>query len=337
MSGWMVFAAGVLTLAGIYGLLAMALNIEAGWAGLWDLGIAGLFAVGGYFYVLTTADVPGVAFSPQWPMLVGVVGAGLFTAAVAALIGFPTLRLRGEYFMITTFAFAEVIRHVITNEREVTRGSSGISAIERPFDDLVSGRAYNFVLLGIVLVAIVVVFLILRRVASSPLGRSLRALRDNEAAALALGKDVTRQRLKAFVLAGLIVGMIAPIYVWYIRSIFPHLYISDITFVTWTALVIGGIGSLRGPLLGALILISATEATHFLQVDAEKATLIASFHPIIIGVALIAILRFRPEGLLPARRDFPVARPPALQSAPASPSAAAPALTPHADPPGRVG
>jgi branched-chain amino acid transport system permease protein len=228
---------------------------------------------------------------------------------VAALIGLPSLRLRGEYFMITTFAFAEAIRHVITNERDVTRGSSGISGLDRPFDELASGRDYNFILLGLVLLAVVVVYLVLRRTAKSPFGRALRALRDNEAAALALGKNVTRQRLKAFVLAGLIVGAVAPLYVWYIRSVFPHLYVSDITFVTWTALVIGGIGGLRGPLLGALILISLTEAVQFLQVDAERASLIASFTPIIIGLALILILRFRPEGILPARRDLPVARP----------------------------
>ncbi|MEA2330580.1 MAG: branched-chain amino acid transport system permease protein [Thermoleophilaceae bacterium] len=315
MPGWVLFVTGVLTLAGIYGALAMALNLEAGWAGLWDLGTAGLFAVGGYSFVILTAEIPEVSFAPELPMMAGVVAAGLITAVVAAMIGLPSLRLRGEYFMITTFAFAEVIRHLITNEGEITRGSSGISGLERPFDDLVSGRDYNFVLLGIVVVAVIAVYLVLRQTAKSPFGRALRALRDNEAAALALGKNVTRQRLKAFVLAGLIIGMIAPIYVWYIRSIFPHLYVSDITFVTWTALVVGGIGSLRGPLLGALILMSVTEATHFLQVDADKATLIASFHPIIIGVALIAILRFRPEGLLPARRDYPVARPTGLGGA----------------------
>jgi branched-chain amino acid transport system permease protein len=304
MSGWLVFIVSLLSLAGIYAILAMILNLEAGWGGLWDLGTAGLLAVGAYFYVLATVEADDVIFAPGWPMWAGILGSSLFTGLVALLIGLPALRLRGEYFLITTFAFAEVIRQIVTNQASLTRGARGFNQIERPFDQQVSADAYNFVLFGIVVAGVVVTYLIMRRVGRAPVGRALRALRDNEGAALALGKDVARYRAQTFVLAGLLIGAVAPVYVWYIRSISPHLFTPDITFTAWTALVIGGIGSFRGPVLGALLLILMTQATQFLQVAPEHAALLASLQPVIIGLALILILRFRPEGLIAERRDF---------------------------------
>jgi branched-chain amino acid transport system permease protein len=296
--GIVIFTASVLTLAGIYAILAMVLNLEAGFAGLWDLGTAGLFAVGGYFFLITTAGEPGLTFSPGWPMWAGILGAGVFTGAIAFLIGIPALRLRGEYFLITTFAFAEVIRQVITNEPELTRGAAGFNQIVRPLDDLTTGRNYTFVLLGIVALVVVAVWLVVRAILQSREGRTLRALRDNEAAALAAGIPVHRHRAATFTLAGILLGLTAPLYIWYLRSITPHVYAPEITFTAWTALVLGGIGSLRGPIVGAVLLIVVTHATIFLQVSPEYAELLASLRPIVIGLVLIVILRFHPQGLI---------------------------------------
>lgn len=302
--GEFVFIAGVLTIAGIYAMLAMILNLEAGWGGLWDLGLAGFFAVGAYFYVVTTAPDAGVTFSPEWPMAIAIVGSGAAAAVVALLIGASSLRLRREYFLIATFAFAEVIRQVITNTPELTAGSAGFSDIARPLEGVTTSRNYTFVLLAIVAAATAVVYALTRRIGRSPLGYSLRAIRDNEALALTLGKRAARRRLQIFVLAAALVGLLGPVYVWYTRSLFPSMFTSDVTFTVWTALVIGGIGSIGGAMIGAVLLISAVEATQFLQVSPEHASTISSLRPIVIGLALILILRFRPQGLWPERRSF---------------------------------
>lgn len=299
------FLLGVLTLAGFYAILAMILNLVAGWGGMWDLGVAGLVAVGAYTFVITTqTGVSGIRFAPGLPMWAGIVAASLATGLVAFLIGLPALRLRGEYFLITTLAFAEVIRQLALNTGSITRGSVGFSRMARPFAGLASGANYRFVLLAIVVVVIIAVQLLMRRIALSPYGRALRAMRDNEGVALSLGKNVTRHRVLTFTFGGLLIGAVSPIYIWHIRSIVPQLFAAELTFVVWTALVVGGIASLGGPVLGAVVLILLTELLTFLQGSAQYATLLSATRPIILGLLLILIMRFRPSGLLPERRSF---------------------------------
>lgn len=307
MTNFLFFMVGVLTLAGFYAILAMVLNLVAGWGGMWDLGVAGLVAIGGYTYILTTqtaVETPAVAFAPGWPIPVGIVCASLATGLVAFLIGLPTLRLRGEYFLITTLAFAEVIRQMALNLSSITRGTVGFSRFDRPLSWLVTGREYRLLLFVLVVVVVVAVFWLMRRLSRAPYGRLLRAFRDNEAVALSLGKHVARHRVVTFAFGGLIIGAVAPIYLWYIRSIVPSLFAPELTFVVWTALVIGGIGSRGGPVLGALTLIVMTELLTFLQGNAQYAELLAASRPIILGILLIAIMRYRPAGAIPERRSF---------------------------------
>jgi branched-chain amino acid transport system permease protein len=308
MSGFFNFAIGVLTLVGFYAIIAMILNLEAGWAGLWDLGLAGLLGAGGYFYVLTTLEPEGaeVTFAGGWPIWAGMLGAGVFTALLALLIGIPALRLRGEYFLITTFAFAEMIRQFLINESAITNGTVGFTEFDRPFQDLVSPTSYEYVLLGIVAVAVGLTYLLMRRLARSPYGRLLRGCRDNEALALALGKNATRQRVVVFVFAGFLLGLAAPLYVWHIRAIVPSMYGPDITFTAWTALVVGGIGSIRGGIVGALVLVGFTQALLFVPVSIEYQDLLSAMPPLLLGLALIVVLRLRPDGLMSERGAFRV-------------------------------
>lgn len=312
MSGFLTFSVGVLTLAGFYALVTMVLNLEAGWGGMWDLGLAGLLGVGGYFYAITTLG-PGeaaVAFAPDWPIWLAIVGAGVFTAAIAFLIGAPALRLRREYFLITTFAFAEMVRQLFITQSQWTNGTKGLTSPDRPFDDYLEGVAYDLVLLGMVAFAAAVVYLLMRRVGHAPYGILMRAYRDNEPLAVALGTNVARRRVQAFVLAGLLLGLIAPLYVWHIQAIVPAMYRPDITFTAWTALVVGGIGNLRGSVTGAVLLVLFTEGLLFIPVSAERAGLLSAMSPLLLGLALIVVLRLRPEGLMPERSAFyPSSRP----------------------------
>ena len=305
MPGVILFLVGVITLAGIYAILAMILNLEAGWAGMWDLGLAGLVAVGGYVFIITTqATHEDVVFAPGWPMWAGVIAGSLASGIAALIIGIPSLRVRGEYFLITTLAFAEVIRQLSINLGTVTRGTVGFNQFSRPFESIVSGSAFRWFFMGMVWVLVLVVYLLMRRLGHSPYGRLLRGFRDNDPVARSLGKHTNRHRIQTFVLAGLMYGAVAPLYVWFIRTVTPSLFTSEVTFVTWTALVIGGIASLRGPIIGAAILLIVTEAAALVQGSGEMAVVLASARFIILGLVLIIVMRFRPEGLAQERDAF---------------------------------
>jgi branched-chain amino acid transport system permease protein len=305
MSGVILFLVGVVTLAGIYAILAMILNLEAGWAGMWDLGLAGLVAVGGYVFIITTQTThEDVVFAPGWPMWAGVIAGSVAAAIAALIIGIPSLRVRGEYFLITTLAFAEVIRQLAINLGTVTRGTVGFNQFSRPFDGVVPGGAYRWFFLGIVWVVVLVVYLLMRRLGHSPYGRLLRGFRDNDPVARSLGKHTNRHRIQTFVFAGLMYGAVAPLYVWFIRTVTPSLFTSEVTFVTWTALVIGGIASLRGPVIGAVLLLIVTEAAALVQGSGEMAVVLASVRFIVLGLVLILVMRFRPEGLAQERDAF---------------------------------
>lgn len=308
MIGIFVFLASVLTLVFIYAALATILNFEAGWGGLWDLGTAGLLAVGAYCYVILTVENNEIIFAPQLPVWAGIICTSVFTGFVAYLIGIPSLRMKDEYFLITTFAFSVVVLQLITTESSITLGATGFHNIKRPFDDYVTTRSYNFVLLGIATFALIIIWIFIRRLGRSPFGRVLRAIRDNEAAAKSIGKLIFVTRLKVFVISGVLIGAISPIYVWYIRSLSPHMFHVTLAFTVWTALVIGGIGNFWGPILGAIILIGLTEALQFLQYSAEYAVILAAARPVIIGVGLIVVMRFRPQGILPEKYSFKNAR-----------------------------
>ena len=305
MSGLLLFFTGVLTLAGIYAILAMILNLEAGWAGMWDLGIVGILAVGGYTYtILTQTRFSDVALNPGLPIWVGMAGAGLASGLFALLIGLPTLRLRGEYFLITTLAFGEVVRQVAVNWKDVTRGTVGFSELRRPFETMVAGTANRIVLLGLVWLGVAVVYLLMLRIAHSPYGRLLRGFRDNDPVARSLGKPTNRHRIRTYVFAGVLYGLSAPMYLWFLRSVTPHVYAPDITFVAWTALVIGGIASKSGPILGAVVLLVITDSVSLLQGSANLAVILASTRFVVLGLLLILVMRFRPNGLMDERDAF---------------------------------
>jgi branched-chain amino acid transport system permease protein len=300
------FWISVITLAGIYAAVTMVLNVEAGWGGMWDLGVIGLMAVGAYTYGIVTANDPSLdtRFQPGWPIWAGILASMTVGGVVALLIGLPALRLRREYFLITTFAFAEVIRQLAIIQGDITNGTIGFNRLARPFENYVSGTDYNYVLLAIVAGVVALVFLLTHAISRSAYGRALRSMRDNEPVALSVGVGVTQLRLQTFVMAGVIFGAIAPVYLWWTRSLVPQLFIPAFTFTAWTALVIGGMGSRLGPLVGALVLIGFTEAVRLIDVPPDQLKLLVAIQPLAIGLLLILVLRFRPEGLFSERNAF---------------------------------
>ena len=172
----------LLMLIGIYSAVTMLLNVEAGWGGMWDLGIVGLLAIGSYTYTITTNPTGKfeVDFAPGWPVWAGILAAMAMTGIVAFLVGLPALRARREYFLIITFAFAEVFRQLAINLRSVTHGTVGFSSVARPFESFFERDGLRAVLLAVTWGAVLLVYAFTRRISRSGYGRALRAMRDNE-------------------------------------------------------------------------------------------------------------------------------------------------------------
>ncbi len=290
----------VASLAAVYALLTLALNLHFGMAGLINFGIVAYFAVGAYGYALATQPPPSSIDSyiiglglPSWAgVLVGVAAAVLF----ALLTGAPTLRLRGEYLALTTFAFAEVLHSVLVNVGGLANGQRGLSSIFPPFYDSVPFTLYEEYILAGVLVLLVAVFLLQAHLTRSPFGTTLRAIRDDELASQAVGKVVTSFRLKAFLAGAAIAGLAGILYAWQTTLVAPDLFTADVTFTAFIALVLGGVGSNRGAVVGAFVLFGITEALTLLPISAESFQVVSAIRSIVLGLIVVLILRLRPKG-----------------------------------------
>jgi branched-chain amino acid transport system permease protein len=309
MSNFYMFFAGIITLIGIYTLLTLAVNLHFGYAGLMSFGIVGFLAVGAYTYAIVTAGAPSgedkYLFGFNMPWWVGLLASGVVTTIFAFIIALPSLRVEGDYLLIVTFAFAEVIQKLLSNEAWLTNGTRGFINIHQPMRELVSGRNYQFLLAGLVLFFVVVFFMIAQHLGKAPFGRTLRAMRDNEPAALATGKNVYIFKMKVFLLGAFIIGLAGAMYAWYMTVTIPSIFGMDISFAAWIALVIGGQGNNKGAIIGAIVLLGAQQAVKFIQLTPALAPTISAFQLIIEGLVLVLILRFWPAGLIPEKSPRP--------------------------------
>ncbi len=305
MEGILLFTVSLLGLGAIYGVLCLALNLEAGIGGLWDLGIVSFFGVGAYAYTLVTA---GPAEPHQnyllglgLPMAAGLLAAGIAGGLVAFLIGLPSLRLKQEYFLITTLAFAEVIRQVYANEAWLTNGVAGIYGLDQPLEDWFSPKTHTYILFLLFILGTAAAYLVAQRLTLSPFGRVLKALRENEALAMTAGFRPFHYHIRIFVVAGVLSGVAGAFYVWHNTLIVPSQFTANVTFFVWTAVIIGAIGNNRGALIGGFIFILLHDLLRFVQVSSDLAIVLTSLRTALVGIVLILILRIRPEGIFPER------------------------------------
>src|SRR3954464_2402160 len=202
------YLAFFLTMALSYALICLGLNLQWGQTGLFNVGVAGFFAVGAYASAMLTSP-PGQHWGGYGlPIAVGWIGAMIASGIAAAIIGAITLRLRADYLAITTFGIAIVIQLFALNAQSVTGGPFGIGFIPRPFNSLAeSPLAFNLANLALVAGVTLISFFALERLVRSPWGRVLRAIREDETAARAIGKNANRFRLQAFVLGSAVMGL----------------------------------------------------------------------------------------------------------------------------------
>jgi branched-chain amino acid transport system permease protein len=287
----------------IYAILCLGLNLQWGQTGLFNVGIAGFAAIGAYTSaLLTTPEIAGRFGGLDMPIAVGWIGAMAASAMAAALIGAVTLRLRTDYLAIATFGIAVCIQLLALNLQGLTGGPFGIGFIPRPFAAL-QGDALAFNLANLALVAAVVgvVYWALERLIRSPWGRVLRGIREDEAAAIELGKNPFRFRLQAFVLGSAILGLAGAMQGHFIGFIAPENYASTLTFQVWAMLIIGGSGNNRGAILGAILVWGFWALSGALLAEVSPSGMQArgaALQIVAIGVALSAMLLFRPRGLL---------------------------------------
>ena len=249
------YAAFFLTTALIFALITLGLNLQWGLTGLFNVGVAGFVAVGAYVSaILTTPDDAARIGGFALPLPLGWLGAMIAAAGVAALVGAATLRLKSDYLAITTFGVAVVVQLVALNAQGLTGGPFGIGFIPRPFASLAeTPLAFNLANLAIVAGVTLAAYLALEHLARSPWGRVLTALREDERAAISLGKSARFYRIQAFALGGAVMGLAGAVQAHFIGFIAPENYLPTLTFQVWTMLIVGGSGSNRGAVLGAIL------------------------------------------------------------------------------------
>lgn len=257
------FVSTVLALGGIYALLALGLNLQFGYTGLINFGIVGYFAAGAYGYAILTAPHPTLLdyykVGLGWPAWAGVIGGIVVAVAVAGITSWPCLRLRGDYLALMTFGFAQVIAVVLTNASVVTNGTLGFSAFIPPLS-VQSGRNYPWVLAGMVCIALVVVFVLLRRIEHSPYGRTLQMIRDDELAAALASKACARYRLQSFLIGGAVFGLAGILFAWYNNNVNPGQFDVLLTITVFVAVAIGRFRSAAGAVAGAFFLVALQQA-----------------------------------------------------------------------------
>jgi branched-chain amino acid transport system permease protein len=299
----------------IFAILALGLNVVVGYTGLLHLGIAAFFAVGAYVAGVLMAESYPFGVNIVVPLLVGPLVAALF----GVLLGVPTLRLRGDYLALVTLGFGEVMRFAIRNLDEITAGTRGLSPIPPPPDfngrlDWASDYRPFYYLTLVVLIG---VMLLLRNLERSRLGRAWVALREDELAANCMGLNPARLKLAAFALGAGLAGLAGVLYATRLTSTAgPDAYDFNRSIFMLCCLILGGLGSRPGVLLGVFLLVGFDNILSPI-LDAVVQNYMQQHHPesagkiyltftgwrlIVFGLALILMMRFRPEGIIPSSR-----------------------------------
>ena len=285
-----MYQTNIMITALIYVVVGLGLNIVVGLAGLLDLGYVAFYAVGAYSYALLNYHF-GLGF---WTVLpIGAMLAFLF----GILLGFPVLRLRGDYLAIVTLGFGEIIRLILENWNQFSFGPSGIANIPRPglFGiDLSLHNSIIYIYYLMIAMSLFTIFVV-NRLENSRIGRAWIALREDEIACQAMGIDKTRTKLSAFALGATWAGMGGVVFAAKTTFINPASFTIWESILILCVVVLGGMGSIIGVIFGALVLILLPE---YLRAFSE-------YRMLIFGAALVMMMVFRPGGIVPtARRSY---------------------------------
>lgn len=284
----------MLVYIGIYAILAISLNIEAGYTRLMNFGKVAFFAIGAY--TSTLLSMAGA------PFIVGLLAGLLLSALFGFLVALPTLRLRTDYLAIVTLAFGEILRLFFLNELWLTNGPMGIRGIPQPLFQ-VFGGSYVLFYVMLVYITLLICYVFTERIINSPFGRVLKAIRDDEDAVQALGKNTFVFKTKAFVIGSCMAGVSGALFAHYLAFISPDMFFPSLTFSVWTIMVIGGRANNLGVIAGAAMLQIFERGTRFLKDFIDLPIEPYNFRIIIIGLLLILFLLYKPDGIIKEKKS----------------------------------
>ena len=292
--------------ASILAIAVLGLNLQWGNTGLFNGGVVAFFGAGAYGTLILgggpqDGQLGGFGLFYPLALLGGMATAGLLAWGVGIL----TLRLRHDYLAISTFGIAVAFENLMRNAQWLGGGAQGLRGFERPLRAVLGdGFLYNILFLLCVLVLMVLTYRFLETLVASPFGRQLRAIREDETAARSLGKTPARIRLTAFVTGSVIMGLAGGLYGTFYAFVSPQDILPTLTFQIWAMLIVGGAGNNKGAVLGAFLIWGAWTASgwalsRFAPIEAQLYT--GSIQYILIGLVIVGMLLWRPQGLLPER------------------------------------
>jgi len=309
LGGIIAYLVSLAIMAGIYAVFSLGLNIQWGYTGLFNIGIAGFFCIGAYTSAMITTPKPtGIyaqyvkqLFGLGLPFVAGLVGAALVCGFIAFLIGLATLKLREDYLAIATIGIAETVRLIFNNWHGLANGPRGLTGLPQPLSNIVPSDYYNYVYLGVVLIVVLLIYVAVERAIRSPWGRVLRAVREDEISASMSGKNVFSFKLQSLIFGAMIMGIGGALYAHYTKTISPDVFTPLYgTFIIWVMLMAGGSGNNKGAILGAYVIwgiwIGTKFMTDFLPYTLKARAPYIRF--LLIGILLEIILIYRPQGLL---------------------------------------
>jgi branched-chain amino acid transport system permease protein len=276
----------ILVMINIYVILALSLNLLVGYTGLLSLSHAAFYGIGAYISTLCIV-VLGL------PYILAVVLAVVGAIVLSLVISIPSLRLKSDYFVLASLSFQVIVFTVLYNWVELTRGPYGISNIPRPdlfLFNVNSLSAYFIYSAAITLICIGLLYLI----GYSPFGRVLKAIRENEVATAAIGKNITLFKVVAFAIAAGFAAMAGTLFAGYMRYLDPTSFtVMESVFII-SIIIIGGAGNIAGPIIGTILMITLPEALRFIGLPS---TIAPNLRQMVYGILIILILRYKPQGI----------------------------------------
>ena len=302
------FWTGVGIIAGIYTIFALGLQLNVGFTGIFNFGQAGFMAVGAYSMALLVTDT-GLSFWLAMPVAI------VITVLFGLLVGLPALRLRTDYLAIATIAAAEAIRLIALNARDLTGGAQGMFGFDDSWDSVSetiegwlqavgwSDPETLFPLFLVVWATAVALMFGLTRLQRTPWGRVLRAVREDEDAARALGKNAFYYKLQSLGISAALAAIAGFFFAINLRFVVPDEFLPILTFLGYGVLVLGGLASYWGVAVGSIILWTIFEGLRFLELPLSEVE-ITSLRFILLGLVLILLMAFRPQGIFGKREEM---------------------------------
>jgi len=276
----------ILIMIGIYIILSSSLNLLVGYTGLLSLSHAAFYGIGAY---ITTLLMTKIGFN----FFLALIFAILITMVMSLIVSIPSLRLKGDYFVLATIGFQIIIFSVLYNWVSLTRGPYGIPGIPKPtFFGFEFGNLTLYFIFTSILVAII--FMVIYLLCKSPFGRALKAIREDEISAKALGKNTTNLKIWSFAFAAGIAAVAGSLYASYVTYIDPTSFAIDESIFILTIVLIGGSGNLKGPVIGAVFMVLLPEVLRFLNIPD---TVAPNVRQMIYGAVIVILMRYRTQGI----------------------------------------